>query len=60
VQYGEETDLHAQMLGVAGNREQRGCYRAEQYLGTAFFVVESDGVTLLRHREYDVELLDRQ
>jgi hypothetical protein len=60
MQYGKETNLRAQMLGVAGNGEQRGSHGAEQDLADDFFVVESDGGNLFRHSEHHVEVLHRQ
>jgi len=60
VQYGEEADLRAQVLRVAGNGKQRGRHSAEQDLVDDFFVVESDGSNLFRHREDHVEVLHRQ
>src|ERR1039458_4034580 len=57
VQYGEEADLRAQVLRVAGNGKQRGRHSAEQDLVDDFFVVESDCSNLFRHREDHVEVL---
>src|ERR1017187_5201681 len=55
VQHGEETNLGAQVLGVAGNGEQ-GCRDgAEQDLIDDHFVVESDRGNLFRHGEDHVE-----
>src|ERR1035438_218005 len=60
VQHGEETNLGAQVLGVAGNGEQ-GCRDgAEQDLIDDHFVGESDRGNLFRHGEDHVEVLHRQ
>ena len=60
VQHGEETDLRAQVFGVAGDGEQGSGHGAEQDLVDDFFVVEGDGGDLFRHGEDHVEVLHRQ
>ena len=60
VQHGKETDLRAQVLGIAGNGEQGSGHGAEQDLVNGFLVIEGDGGDLFRQRENHVEVLHRQ
>ena len=60
MQHGEEPQSHAQMLGIARDREQRFGGGVEEYVVDGVFVVEGDGGDRLGNGEDHVEVVDRQ
>ena len=60
MQHGKETDLRAQVFGIAGNGEQGIGHRAEQDLVNDFLVIEGDGGDWFRQREDHVKVLHGQ
>src|ERR1035438_7061992 len=60
MKHGEESDLSAEMLRIAGNGVERLRGGAEQNVVNHFPVVKRDLGDLLRHSEDHVEVFDRQ
>ena len=56
VQHRGEADLHAEALGVRGDRQQRLGTRLEQEVVDDGLVVVGDGADLRRQREHDMEV----
>src|SRR3984885_13876574 len=56
VQHRGEADLHAEPLGVRGDRQQRLGARLEQEVVDDGLVLVSDGADLRRQREHNVEV----
>src|ERR1035437_3332354 len=57
VQYGEETNLRAQMFGIGGNGAQGFGRGLEENVIDHLLVLVSDRGNLVRHREDDVVIL---
>ncbi len=60
VEYGEETDLGPQMLGIGGNGAEGFGRRSEEKIVEFTLVLESDGRNGLRDSKDQVEILDWQ
>jgi hypothetical protein len=60
VKHGEQADLRAQMLGIAGDGEERFRYGAEEKIVDCVFVVERNAGDLLGDGEDHVEVFGGQ